>query len=79
MHELGLVGRAPRRRCRTTNGAHPYPRHPHLVAGLAVTQPDAVRVADSTSVRWQRAFAYRAVLMDVYSWTSTRARFAAGN
>lgn len=67
MSELDLAGRAPMRRCRTTNSDHPYPRYPNLVAGLVVTQPDAVWVADITYVRLQRDFVYLAVLMDVYT------------
>lgn len=67
MGELGVVGHAPKRRCRTTNSDHPYPRYPNLVAGLAVTEPDAVWVADITYVRLQREFVYLAVLMDVYT------------
>ena len=67
MRELGLVGHPPQRRCRTTNSDHLYPRYPNLVAGLAITQPDAVWVADITYVRLQREFVYLAVLMDVYT------------
>ena len=67
MGELGLVGHAPRRCCRATNSAHPYPRYPNLVVGLVVAQPDAVWVADITYVRLQREFVYLAVLMDVYT------------
>lgn len=67
MHDLGLAGHAPQRRCRTTNSDHPYPRYPNLVADLAITQPDAVWVADITYVRLQREFVYLAVLMDVYT------------
>ena len=69
IHDLGLAGHAPTRRCRTTNSDQPYPRNPNLVAGLVVAQPDAVWVADSTYVRLQCDFVYFAVLMDV----STRA------
>lgn len=67
MGELGLIGRAPARRCHTTNSDHPYPRYPNLVAGLTVVQPDAVWVADITYVRLLRDFVYLAVLMDVYT------------
>lgn len=67
MGELGLAGHAPRRRCRTTNSDHPYPRYPNLVRGVVVTQPNAVWVADITYVRLQRDFVYLAVLMDVYT------------
>lgn len=67
MGELGPAGHAPQRRCRTTNSNHPYPRYPNLVMGLAITQPDAVWVADIIYVRLQRDFVYLAVLMDVYT------------
>jgi transposase InsO family protein len=69
MQELGLAGHAPTRRCRTTNSDHPYLRYPNLVAGRAVTSPDALWVADITYVRLQRDFVYLAVLMDVYTRT----------
>lgn len=32
IHEVELVGRVPKRRCRTTNSEHPYPRSANLVA-----------------------------------------------
>ncbi len=67
MRELGLVGKARKRRCRTTNSDHAYPRYPNLVVGLQVTQPDAVWVADITYVRLQHDFVYLAVLMDVFT------------
>jgi putative transposase len=67
MSDLGLAGHAPKRRCRTTNSDHPYPRYPNLVMGLAITHPDAVWVGDITYVRLQREFVYLAVLMDVYT------------
>jgi transposase InsO family protein len=67
MGALGLAGHAPVRRCRTTNSDHPSPRYPNRVAGLAITYPDMVWVADSTSVRLQQDFVYLAVLMDVYT------------
>lgn len=67
MGELGVVGQAPKRRCRTTTSDHPYPRYPNLVAALHIVQPDLVWVADITYVRLQRDFVYLAVLMDVYT------------
>lgn len=67
MRELGLAGKAPPRRCHTTNSAHAYPRYPNLVVGLTITHPDAAWVADITYVRLQRDFVYLAVLMDVYT------------
>jgi len=48
MHELGIVGKAPERKPRTTDSGHAYPRYPNLVEGLKVTRPDEVWVADIT-------------------------------
>ena len=67
MGALGLAGHAPVRCCRTTNSDHPSPRYPNRVAGLAITYPDMVWVADSTSVRLQQDFVYLTVLIDVYT------------
>lgn len=75
MGELGVVSQAPKRRCRTTNSDHPYPRYPNLVAKLEIVRPDHVWVADITYVRLRRDFVYLAVLMDV----SIPAPFAAGS
>lgn len=67
MHDLGLVGEAPRRTPRTTNSQHDYRRFPNLVADLAVVRPDQVWVADITYVALQQEFVYLAVLMDVFT------------
>lgn len=40
MHELGLSGKAPARKCRTTDSRHDFPRYPNLVESLEVTRPD---------------------------------------
>src|SRR5215468_1534354 len=67
MAALGIQGRAPARRARTTNSDHPFPRWPNLVEGLAVVRPDQVWVADITYIRLQKEFVYLAVLMDVFT------------
>ncbi len=67
MHELGIVGKAPERRPRTTESGHAYPRHPNLVEGLEVARPDEVWVADITYIRLRKEFVYLAVLMDVHT------------
>ena len=65
MAELGIRGKAPPRRVRTTDSAHALPRYPNRVAGLEVVRPGQVWVADITHVRLRREFVYLAVLMDV--------------
>jgi len=67
MHELGIVGKAPEKKPRTTDSGHPYPRYPNLVEGLDVMRPDEVWVADITYIRLRKEFAYLAVLMDVFT------------
>jgi putative transposase len=67
MAELGLRGKAPARRVRTTDSAHAFPRYPNLVAGLEVSRPDQVWVADVTYVRLRSEFVYLAVVMDVFT------------
>jgi transposase InsO family protein len=67
MHELGICGEAPKRRPRTTDSNHAYPRFPNLVEGLAVTRPDQVWVADITSIRLRKEFIYLSVIMDVFT------------
>jgi putative transposase len=67
MAALGLQGKAPTRRVRTTDSGHTFPRYPNLAAGLEVIRPDQVWVADITYVRLRADFVYLAVLMDVFT------------
>lgn len=67
MHELGIAAAAPKRKPRTTDSEHPYPRFPNLVEGLKVTRPEQVWVADITSIRLRKEFIYLAVLMDIFT------------
>lgn len=48
MRELGIVGKAPGKRPRTTDSGHAYPRFPNPVEGLKATRPEQVCVADIT-------------------------------
>jgi putative transposase len=67
MHELGICGEAPRRRPRTTDSDHPYPRFPNLVEGLEAKHPDQIWVADITYIRLRKEFVYLSVIMDVFT------------
>ena len=67
MHELGICGKAPARRVRTTDSNHEFPRYPNLVESLEVKWPDQVWVADITYIRLRKEFVYLAVLMDVFT------------
>jgi putative transposase len=67
MGELGLEGKVYRKKRRTTNSEHPFPRYLNLVQGLAVAYPDQVWVADITYVKLRREFVYLAVILDVFT------------
>jgi putative transposase len=67
MDELGLCGAAPKRRTRTTNSQHDFPRYPNRVQDLKIRRPDQVWVADITYIRLKNEFIYLAVLMDVFT------------
>ena len=67
MHDLGIVGKAPEKRLRTTDSGHAYPRYSNLVEDLKVSRPDEVWVADITYIRLRKEFVYLAVLMDIHT------------
>lgn len=67
MAELDLAAQPMRRKVRTTNSDHPWPRYPNLVQGRRATYPDEIWVGDITYVAVQREFVYLAVLMDVFT------------
>jgi transposase InsO family protein len=67
MQELGIQGEHPRRKKRTTNSDHTFPRYPNLVQDLMVDHPEHVWVGDITYVRLAHGFVYLAVLMDVFT------------
>jgi transposase InsO family protein len=67
MTQMGLQRPVKRRKTRTTNSQHDFPRYPNRVGGLDVTRPDQVWVADITYVRLAHDFVYLAVLMDVFT------------
>jgi transposase InsO family protein len=67
MNQLGIQGKKPEKKRRTTNSDHAFPRYPNLVEDLTITFPDQVWVADITYIRLQTEFVYLAVLMDVFT------------
>jgi transposase InsO family protein len=67
MRQKDLLRPVKRRKCRTTNSAHPYPRYPNLVEGLEITHPEQVWVCDITYVRLGTGFVFLAAIMDVFT------------
>jgi putative transposase len=67
MRQMGLQRPVKKRKTRTTNSDHPFPRYPNLVKGETAARPDDIWVADITYVRLGQGFVYLAVLMDVFT------------
>jgi putative transposase len=67
MGQLGFQGKVYRKKRRTTNSDHPFPRYPNLVQDLEVVRPDQVWVADITYIKLRREFVYLAVVLDVFT------------
>jgi len=78
MSKLSLLRPVKRRKYRTTDSNHPYPRYKNLVEGLVITHPDQVWVSDITYIRLGQEFVFLAVVMDVFTrairgWALSRA------
>jgi transposase InsO family protein len=67
MRELGLAGKAPVQRKRTTNSNHDFKRYPNLMMRLVIKRLEQVWVGDITYIRLQQEFVYLTVLMDVFT------------
>lgn len=67
MRQEGLLRPVKRRKVRTTNSDHPYPRYQNLVKELEIVFPEQVWVSDITYVRLGSGFVYLAIVMDVFT------------
>lgn len=67
MRQKGLLRPVKRRKCRTTDSDHPYPRYANLVKELEITSPEHVWVGDITYIRLGAGFVYLAIVMDVFT------------
>ena len=67
MQDMGLQARPKRKKKRTTNSQHPFPRFPNLVQSLDIERPDQVWVSDITYIRLLTEWVYLAVIMDVFT------------
>ena len=63
----GLLRPVKRRKTRTTNSQHPYPRYENLVKNLEIVRPDQVWVSDITYIRLRNGFIYLAIILDVFT------------
>jgi putative transposase len=67
MRAESLLCQLQRRWVATTDSRHGQHIYPHLLAGLAVNQPNQAWVADITSVRLPTTFVYLACVLDAWS------------
>jgi putative transposase len=67
MRESDLLHRARRKRMKTTNSKHPFPRYPNLIKDVVVSGMNQVWLADITYIRIRNGFVYLAAILDAYS------------
>jgi len=67
MRLMGLQAQIKRKKRRTTNSEHGFPRYPNLVLDLEIVRPEQVWVCDITYIRLGHGFVYLAVIMDVFT------------
>jgi putative transposase len=67
MRESDLLCRARRKRVKTTNSKHHFPRYPNLIKDVAVSGMNQVWLADITYIRIRNGFVYLAAILDAYS------------
>jgi putative transposase len=67
MRESDLLCRVKRKRAKTTNSRHRFPRYPNLIKGLAIRCLNQVWLSDITYIRIRTGFVYLAAILDAYS------------
>lgn len=65
--KLALLRPVKRRKTRTTDSQHPYPRYENLVKDLEITYPEQVWVSDITYIRLKSSFVFLAIVLDVFT------------
>ncbi len=67
MRQKDLLRPQKRKKCRTTDSQHLFPRYPNLMKDLKIDHPEQVWVCDVTYVRLGNGFVYLAAIMDVFT------------
>lgn len=67
MRQYNLLQAVKKRKVRTTNSQHGYPRYPNLVKDKGALHPDEIWVSDITYIRLGTGFVYLAVIMDMFT------------
>jgi len=67
MRESDLLCRVKRKRVKTTNSHHRFPRYPNLIKGMRISRLNQVWLSDITYIRIQTGFVYLAAILDACS------------
>lgn len=67
MRESDLLCRVKKKRVKTTNSKHRFPRYPNLIKGKAINRLNQVWLSDITYIRIRTGFVYLAAILDAYS------------
>ena len=67
MRLMDIQARIKRKKRRTTNSEHDFPRYPNLVLDLEIVRPEQIWVCDITYIHLRYSFVYLAVIMDVFT------------
>jgi transposase InsO family protein len=67
MRGSDLLCRMRRRRVKTTDSRHRFPRYPNLIKGMAISRLNQVWLSDITYIRIRTGFVYLAAILDAYS------------
>jgi transposase InsO family protein len=67
MRESDLLCRVKRKRVKTTDSKHRFPRYPNLIKGMIISRLNQVWLSDITYIRIRTGFVYLAAILDAYS------------
>lgn len=67
MRESDLLCRARRKRVKTTNSHHRFPKYPNLIKGMVMRWLNQVWLSDITYIRIRTGFVYLAAILDAFS------------
>ena len=67
LREMGINRKKRRKKRKTTQSQHEFPRYPNLLKDLAIVRPDQVWVCDITYIHLAHEEVYLAVLMDLFT------------
>lgn len=67
MRTLGICRKSKRKKRKTTQSQHEFPRYPNLLKDLGIVRPDQVWVCDITYIHLAHEEVYLAVIMDLYT------------